>query len=214
VVTVARRSHGVDGEQTGVRLHGFVASASADDERIRALYQAHSAAIRGYLMSLTHRDSDAAEDILQETLVRAWRHLDTLVLDVESLRPWLLTVARRLAIDHYRADRARPVRATHADISLIPADEDEIDRLLTTLAVRRALCRLSPAHRAVVYHLFYRGHTVAEAAVLLGVPEGTVKSRAYYAQQALRASASRLVNHHGRAHRISVATASFASRAA
>jgi RNA polymerase sigma-70 factor (ECF subfamily) len=138
-------------------------------------------------MQLTNGQRETCEDLLQETLLRAWRHLGHLAPDTESVRPWLYTVARRVAIDHYRAARARPALAIIADIDTVPSPDDRIEQLLTTEAVRRALRTLSPQHREVLYQIFYGGQTLEEAAITLGIPTGTAKSRAHYAQRALRA---------------------------
>src|SRR3954469_16345074 len=73
--------------------------------RMQALYDEHKPALQGYVTRLT-RDPQRAEDIVQETLVRAWRRGESLSGDPRSLRPWLFTVARNLAFDDHRA-RAR-----------------------------------------------------------------------------------------------------------
>jgi RNA polymerase sigma-70 factor (ECF subfamily) len=64
--------------------------------------------------------------------------------------------------------------------------KDHADGVLTALQVRAALARLSPAHRVVVEQVYLNGCTAREAADLLGIPEGTVFSRAYYALRQLR----------------------------
>ena len=63
---------------------------------------------------------------------------------------------------------------------------DTAEQLLQGWVVTEAVGRLSPDHRAVLLECYYRGHSVAEAAHRLGVPEGTVKSRTHYALRALR----------------------------
>ncbi|MEI6622857.1 MAG: sigma factor, partial [Actinomycetes bacterium] len=81
----------------------------ADDELVRALYSEYGAALLSYVTGLVGGDRQRAEDIVQETLLRAWRHPD--VLDRRggrSVRAWLFTVARNLAVDSFRARSARP----------------------------------------------------------------------------------------------------------
>src|SRR5262245_54749350 len=73
------------------------------DTRMRELYHAHAHALRRFLLGVTFGEQQTAEDLLQETFLRAWRNLDQLAPDVASLRPWLFTVARRIAIDVARA---------------------------------------------------------------------------------------------------------------
>ena len=69
--------------------------------------------------------------------------------------------------------------------NLVPVP-DEADRVLESWAVADALAALRPDHRQVLLETYYRGRSVAEAAIVLGVPAGTVKSRAFYALRALK----------------------------
>ena len=153
---------------------------------MRELYQMHARPLYRYLMGLTFGQRQAAEDLMQETLLRAWRNLDTLNADLRTLRPWLFTVARRIAIDASRARRSRPAHREDTDVGELPAPDDTIDRMLTAETVRRALPLVSPEHRQVIVALYFHGRTASETAALLGIPEGTVKSRAHYALRALR----------------------------
>lgn len=155
------------------------------ETRLRTLFDEHATALLGYVTRLTGGDRGRAEDIVQETLLRAWQHEPDLVADHTSLRPWLFTVARNLAIDAHRARGSRPHEVGDAALDVVPADSD-LENSLDRIVVADALGALSSDHRAVILETFYRGHTVAEAAEVLGVPEGTVKSRSFYALRALR----------------------------
>jgi RNA polymerase sigma-70 factor, ECF subfamily len=158
---------------------------AAGEESLRALYDQHAPVLLSYAMRLTEGDRARAEDIVQETLVRAWRHLDRLDQQDRPVRPWLFTVAQRLAIDAHRARLARPPEVGAAALASVPA-LDEIEHTLDRIVVVDALDSLSREHRAVIVETYYRGRSVADAARVLGVPEGTVKSRCYYALRALR----------------------------
>jgi RNA polymerase sigma-70 factor (ECF subfamily) len=157
----------------------------ADEDLIRALYEAHASALFGFVLRLLDGDRQAAEDVVQETLLRAWRHPEALAAERGDIRPWLWTVARRLVIDGVRARRVRPAEVPHQMLASLPA-EDELDSALQAWQVADALATLTPDHRAVVVETYYRGRSVAETAAVLGIPVGTVKSRAYYALRALR----------------------------
>jgi RNA polymerase sigma-70 factor, ECF subfamily len=158
---------------------------AAGEESLRALYDQHAPVLLAYAMRLTEGDRARAEDIVQETLVRAWRHLDRLDQQDRPVRPWLFTVAQRLAIDAHRARLARPPEVGPAALDSVPG-LDEIEPALDRIVVVDALDSLSREHRAVIVENYYRGRSVADAARVLGVPEGTVKSRCYYALRALR----------------------------
>ena len=158
----------------------------AAQERMRALYEAHAKALYRFLLRLTFGERQAAEDLLQETFLRAWRHLDGLNADVNTLRPWLFTVARRISIDSSRARLARPPESSALDMGALPAGDDAIERLVVAETVRQALSCLSPEHRGVIVEIYYHGRSAGETAALLGIPEGTVKSRTYHALRRLR----------------------------
>jgi RNA polymerase sigma-70 factor (ECF subfamily) len=151
---------------------------------MQQLHAEHSAALWSYCMRLTGHDRARAEDIVQETMLRAWRHRKALDNPPGAVRSWLFTVARNILIDDWRTKRARrefPV----ADVPDAGVD-DHTDQLLLSWVVAEALTRLSSDHRAVLLECYYRGQPVSEAAERLGVPEGTVKSRTHYALRALR----------------------------
>ena len=99
--------------------------------------------------------------------------------------PWLATVARRIVIDQGRRKRARPMEAGDEMLENVPVT-DTTEDLLRKVVVADALRALSPAHREVLNETILRDRTVNEAAAILGVPVGTVKSRVYYALRALR----------------------------
>ena len=160
-------------------------AATRHEEGLRALYDAHASVLLAYALRLTGGDRARAEDVVQETLVRAWRNLDRLDDAVAPVRPWLFTVAQRLAIDAHRARRARPVEVGDAVLGVLPGLE-QVDATLDRIVVTEALDSLSAEHRAVLVETYYRGRSVAEAAEALGVPAGTVKSRCYYALRALK----------------------------
>jgi RNA polymerase sigma-70 factor (ECF subfamily) len=119
-------------------------------------------------------------------MVRAWREARRLDLGEASLMPWLATVARRIVIDEQRKRRARPTEIGGDMVDQAPVAGDETDILLRKVLVAEALQALSVAHRDVLSETILRDRTVNEAAQVLGIPVGTVKSRVYYALKALK----------------------------
>lgn len=152
-------------------------------ELLRALHDEHAPALRRYVRRLTG-DAALADDVVQETLLRAWRRPRVLDQSEASARAWLFTVARNLVIDDRRSARARHEFGTDRMPEAVTADQT--DAMLDSWLVADALAALSPEHRAVVVCAFYRGQSVAETARLLDIPPGTVKSRLHYALCALR----------------------------
>lgn len=165
-------------------------TSTADEHLLRQLYSDHAQALLGYARRLLGGDSQRAEDVVQETLLRAWRHpeaAERAARDGTSIRAWLVTVARNIVIDQQRARAARPPE------TLAPEQVDRsgsldpgLDRVLIAHELADALDVLTAEHRAVVTELYFRDRSVAQAAAALQVPQGTVKSRAYYALRALR----------------------------
>jgi RNA polymerase sigma-70 factor (ECF subfamily) len=156
----------------------------ADANLLRELHDQHAAALWGYALGLTGGDRGRAQDIVQETLLRAWRNPRVLDPARGSPRPWLFTVARRIAIDEWRAARGRPETLTdHIPEQPVSDPADQIvDRHLVAMALRR----LSKDHQNVLRECYFRGSTVEQAARTLGIPPGTVKSRTHFALRALR----------------------------
>jgi RNA polymerase sigma-70 factor (ECF subfamily) len=161
---------------------------AAAETLIRSLYEQHGRSVLAYATRLTG-DRAAAEDVVQETLLRAWKHADELVEGRGSVRGWLLTVARNLVTDRARARAARPAEVAEV-AGRPPVERDHSESVVTTMVVLDALDRVSAEHREVLVELYFNGRTMTEAAAELGVPPGTVKSRSYYALRALRAAMS------------------------
>ena len=158
----------------------------ADDaELLGAMFAEHGDALYAHALRLASGDRQRAEDLVQETLLRAWRHPEALNPDRGSVRAWLFTTARNLAIDSWRR---RSVRVGEVITDALPEalTDDETDRTVEAWLIAEALGRLSPVHREVLVECFYRGRSVAEASARLGVPPGTVKSRTHYALRSLR----------------------------
>ncbi|HET8616265.1 MAG TPA: sigma-70 family RNA polymerase sigma factor [Actinomycetales bacterium] len=168
------------------RVVSGVGTGRGDAELLRDAFATHAPALLAYARSLTGGDWARAEDIVQETFARACRHPEALDPGRGSPRPWLFTVARHVAVDAHRARAARPTEVGDAPLALLPVPDDDIDRALDSWLVAEALQSLSEKHREVLLLTFYRQRSVSEAAATLGVPEGTVKSRAYYALRALK----------------------------
>ena len=159
----------------------------SEDQRFTEIVNTYRRPLLAYIFPLANGDTALAEDIVQETFLRAWRRIDRLTADQGSVIGWLRQVARNVAIDDYRMRGARPVETEFAyPGSVAGATKDYADDVLREMAVAELLESLWPEHRAVVVEVYLRDRTTAQAAAALGVPVGTVKSRLHYALRTLR----------------------------
>jgi RNA polymerase sigma-70 factor, ECF subfamily len=156
------------------------------DAVITALYQTYRAPLLAFVLRLTGGDLQHAEDIVQETMVRAWREADRLDLSAPSLMPWLTAVARRIVIDEHRRKSARPAETGAGTVADLPVD-DEAAATVLRVAIADAMRQLTFSHRQILSETILRDRTVDQAARALGIPVGTAKSRVYYALRVLQA---------------------------
>lgn len=154
---------------------------------MQAIHQENGGALLAFLRRLVPTGAaHTADDLMQETMLRTWRYLDSVPAESEARRRWLFTVARRIAIDTYRKRKTQPTEVSLMDIDPIHAGIDVTGTVIANLELRNAIGRLSNAHRAVLAGLYADGHSMEEVAARLHIPVGTVKSRAHYAVQAIR----------------------------
>lgn len=160
------------------------AARSGDHEAFEVL--ATSAGDRLYAVArLILRDSGLAEDAVQEALVRAWRQLPS-VRDPDRFDAWLY----RLVVNAC-ADQGRQLRRSSNQVRPLPMNQaigDDTGAVADRDRLERAFTRLKPEQRAVVVLHHHSGFSAAEISRMLGIPEGTARSRLHYATEAMRAA--------------------------
>jgi RNA polymerase sigma-70 factor (ECF subfamily) len=153
---------------------------------VKGLYDEHAAALWHYAWRLTG-DRARAQDVVQETLLRAWQHSGVTNDSERSPRSWLFAVARNIIIDERRSARfRREVSMPDGVGARESACPDDVNAALNRLLIGDAMARLTPALRAVVWRSYFQGWTTAQIATDLRIADGTVKSRLHYARRALR----------------------------
>ncbi len=160
------------------------AAGRGDHEAFEVL--AAAAGDRLYAVArLILRSSDLAEDAVQEALVRAWQQLPSL-RDPDRFDAWLYRLVVNACADQGRQLRRWPqqVRPLQLDGTVGDDTGSVADRDL----LERAFTRLRPEQRAVVVLHHHSGFSAAEIARILGIPEGTARSRLHYATEAMRAA--------------------------
>jgi RNA polymerase sigma-70 factor, ECF subfamily len=177
----ARHAEHVDVGEQGDDPVGdlFRRAGRGDQSAFAALFDELSPMVHGVVLKVV-RDPSQSEEVTQEVFVELWRLAARFDGTKGSARSWAATLAHRRAIDRVRSEQAsrdRHVRdARHAtpDHDVVVA---EVETSIDQARVRRALAQLSDIQREAVELAYFGGHTYREVAVLLGVAEGTVKSR-------------------------------------
>jgi RNA polymerase sigma-70 factor (ECF subfamily) len=158
-----------------------------DEDAVAALYREHGAALRRFAVGAV--GSARAEDLVQEAIIRVWRQSPPAT---QSLRAYLYRTVRNLIVDQHRLAARRPHTVASLEANpdgfAVAVDAERFDELLDRVVMEEALARLTPEHRQALVAVHYRRLSVAEAALELGVPAGTVKSRCFYALKALRSA--------------------------
>lgn len=160
--------------------------ALGDPQALRALYDAYRPRLRRYLWRLLAGDAAAVEDCLQETFITVWRAAATFRGE-GRVAAWLFRIASRNAAHARRHSASHPTEQLPDDGASDPRFEDLTPEaaILDRLSLGDALGQLSLKHRVTLELVFVYGFTVEEAAQILGIPAGTVKSRLSYARRAL-----------------------------
>ena len=153
-------------------------------EAMRALYRIYGGELYGFATNALG-DRGAAEEIVQEVFLRAWRHAERYDPERAAVRTWLYQIARHAIIDARRRAAVRPglpLREPEDD----PAGGPTLEQSMLGWQVAAALERLTPEHRQMIRMAQFRGLTMREIAEHTGLPLGTVKSRTWYALRSLR----------------------------
>src|SRR5687768_17345167 len=122
----------IPGNTCDGNLASRVGDGNLDGRVLADLYRLHGRSVHKYVRTLTNGDAHLAEDILQETFLRAWR-TPRLADRPEAARPWLVTVARNLVVDRVRHRNRRPQEVGDAALPHIPAARCEISRAVDSI---------------------------------------------------------------------------------
>lgn len=163
----------------------LVASARAGDvAAFEQLYRRHVGRVHAVCLRLCG-DRDQAEQLAQDTFVRAWRHLPGF-RGAAGFGTWLYRLAANVSIDWHRAQARRHRRETWLDLADQRGDLPTSPPRVGGLDLDRALATLPAGARAAFVLHEVEGYPVREAAALMGVSEGTVKTQLFRARRQLR----------------------------
>lgn len=160
--------------------------ANGDAQAAEELYDRFAGAIFA-IAYRTLGNRDLAEDAVQQTFLQAFRGAATFD-ETRPVSPWIYSIARRAAIDIYRKER-RHEHSGETDIAIFPPG---FEHAWEVWKVRQAVDALPEDERATVHATHFLGMTHTQAAQELGIPVGTVKSRAHRAYRLLANSLQQL----------------------
>lgn len=163
-----------------------------DQQAFHWLYDQYASALFGVIRKIVH-DEEQARDLLQDTFIKIWNNLDAYDASKGRLFTWLLNVARNTAIDSLRSAKAgsRPnsAHAIHTDAEnvFIVDKQHQADPVnIEHIGVQDIVSKLRPERKMLIDLVYFNGYTHEEAAEVLNLPLGTVKTRIRSALQELK----------------------------
>lgn len=157
--------------------------ASGDRLAMRTLYGRHNVRMYRFVLRLVG-DESKAEDIVSEVFFDVWRQAGRFE-GRSQVSTWMLAIARYKAISLLRQRQDEPLDEDYAESIADPADDAQcaLEKRDIGIRLQRCLQQLSAEHREIIDLVYYHGRSVQEAAEIVGVPCGTVKTRMFYARK-------------------------------
>jgi RNA polymerase sigma-70 factor, ECF subfamily len=158
-----------------------------EGDKLRQIFDERSATLSRFLRRINADRPHIVEDLLQETMLRVWLHIDDLPDAEDHIQAWLFTIARNVSVDEARKRSRRP-RESGGENDLLnhaaPADPMEV--VVAHETMLEAYRNLPPERRQALDEIYLNSRRPIDAAHRLSVPEGTAKSRAFYAMKSVR----------------------------
>ncbi|KAB7731112.1 sigma-70 family RNA polymerase sigma factor [Rudanella paleaurantiibacter] len=168
-----------------------------DEQAFHWLYDQYSPALFGVIRKIVH-DDEQARDLLQDAFIKIWNNLDSYDASKGRLFTWLLNVARNTAIDNLRSAKAssrpNPANAIHTDaenVYIVDRQHQTEPENIDHIGMREVVDKLRPERKMLIDLVYFNGYTHEEAAEVLNLPLGTVKTRVRSALQELKQFFSR-----------------------
>jgi RNA polymerase sigma-70 factor (ECF subfamily) len=147
-------------------------------QAVGTLYDMYAATLYGAIYRIVNMES-VAEDVLQETFIKVWLNIGSYDPSRGRLFTWLITIARRLALDTVKSRSYRQTSQNHGGDNVVDQIDAEMSESYNpeSIGIAAVVDQLNPDQRDLVHLIYFNGYTHAEASEHLGIPLGTVKTR-------------------------------------
>jgi RNA polymerase sigma-70 factor, ECF subfamily len=149
-----------------------------DDKAFTLLYDMYSKSLYGVISNLI-KDSDDAEDVLQDVFVKIWKNIDSYNESKGRFYTWMLNIARNSSIDRLRSkshNNQQKNLSTDNFVHLLD-DQSKITNSIDSIGIKEFIKKLKPRCIQIIDLLFFKGYTQKEASEELEIPLGTVKTQ-------------------------------------
>lgn len=148
-----------------------------DDRSFTLLYDNYSRSLYGVIYNLV-RNTEEAEDVLQEVFVKIWKNIDSYNVSKGRLYTWMLNIARNTSIDRLRSKNFNNSQKnlTSDNFVHLHADSSQATNTIDAIGIKKFIMQLKPKCIQLIELLFYKGYTQQEASEELELPLGTVKT--------------------------------------
>jgi RNA polymerase sigma-70 factor, ECF subfamily len=165
----------------------YVLPSNDDVEKLQRIIDERSGSLLRFLRRINTDRPHIVEDLLQETMLRVWLHIDATPVTEDHIQAWLFTIARNVSVDEARKRSRRPQESGgEYDILNHSAPADPMEVVIARESMLEAYRNLPPDRRRALDEIYLNSRSPTDAAHRLSVPEGTAKSRAFYAMKSLR----------------------------
>lgn len=156
-----------------------------DRSAFSSLYDKFSPALYGVILKIVRKDIHVAEDCLQDTFVKIWKHIASYDAHKGSIFTWMLTIARNTALDKLSSLNSKQI---HSMDSAVGIEETKYNTSLNTdtIGLNDIMKKLDAEHQSLINMAYYQGMTQSEIADQLGMPLGTIKTKIRAAMLMLR----------------------------
>ena len=158
---------------------------SGDESAFAILYDRFSPALYGIILKIVRQDTHIAEDCLQDSFVKIWKHISGFDAQKGSIFTWMLTIARNTALDKLSSLKAKQIQSMDSTVSM----EDKNYHTTTntdTIGLVEIIHKLDPEYQQLIQMAYYQGMSQSEISDQLQIPLGTVKTKTRAAMQVLR----------------------------